>query len=32
MKSWVVWILIIIAFLFVYHYWVSDNTKASKLP
>lgn len=32
MKSWVVLILVVVAILFVYHYWISDNTKASKLP
>jgi hypothetical protein len=32
MKSWVVWLIIIVVVLFIYHYWVSDNTKASALP
>ncbi len=32
MKSWMVWILVVVAILFVYHFWISDNTKASALP
>lgn len=32
MKSWLWVVIVIVAILFIYHYWVSDNTKASKLP